>query len=907
MKSKFVKIAALGLSLAVAASTASLFTGCIPGVKTDYSQKVLKVNLDSEGRLYWRNNTELKCNIGYETKNDTAISFSTQNNLTNTGAEVTLPDGKVYTDGDLKPAWSALEEKLKLKLTDSYVPLKSDASINSLITDEDDEKIYRDENGNLVSDEANCLWDFDIITGSCAAIQNVQGVSDKAKFLDLSLYLDYMPNYREFLNRNPLIYLSLVTDTKTGAMYYAPYFDGNDDVEKYTIIQKSWAEKLLDAEDYDAVETKSFKQQADAKNAAQTSISTKSSQTGDNVVIDGTASSITSFMGTSGRWQIDVIDPSDSRMSKVVKVTVNYDNALRAARDDEQSPLYQAILEAAGKPYSGESGNIVDLQNFVINETHGEVKGAQLLKILQNYIDVTYTSSRDNQPFYSQKGLKRSDIFCGASAAWDVDILAAFGRCVVTCMELLGDSVSQMQTESELYAFGGRSSFTQRIADMYAFAGELYGVRGLESRYEFTYINEEGKVCDARENPAAWEAMNNLSRFAREGLMYTGDAVGTDRSVYSTKSTNRGPVYFLEHDYVQTQTLYQMRLEEDVAKGTYQIQDDYNFSPIITAVSRWNDGNQRIMRFTESWRSVKNTGFCVPYQSVSDNPERLSAILAFIDYFFSEDGQILMTYGPQSTNGNENPNGWWYAEEDTTADLTDNRKFRKISDATYYLDAQYQSLDGTCFVYEGKVYKGLDYAGRSIPILTDDNINCFKGKTFGGDHTIGAYTLNYTDYARKVIGSALPIGNKDQGFEYQCTSQCGLEGASIVDAAINKAGIIKHTYLQVDNPEHNLWYVIMPTLLPLSSEASEFLKGDNQKAIDALFVNNSSTPRNSFVRVMYNGFSNGTFDGSASMPSNAEGVLALLEDLDMSARTGYVDEAWQRLYLYYDANIKDKV
>ena len=913
MKNKLKKIASIGIAAALSATPALLLTGCNAGVTTNYSQQVLTPNLDSEGRLYWRNRVDLHCNIGYETSSDTAISFTSQNTLTaRQDYEVTLPDGNTYRQGDLKPAWQALEDKLRVNLIDKYVPAKSDDSISKLISEPNDERLYTDGNGNLVSDDSYCLWDFDIITGSCAAIQAMQTSSGEAKFLDLSLYLDYMPNYKAFLEENPIIYMSLTTDTDTGAMYYAPYFDGNDDVEKYVIAQKSWAKKLLDevdfSEEYDYERDASskFSEQAKVKNDSAGSISTKSGQEGDNVVIDGTKPSVQSFMGKRDSWQIDVIDPADARMTRTVKVTVNYENALTAATTAGEE-LYEDILSAAGKPYDGDSGNIVDLQNFVITETGGEVKGKQLLKMLCDYIDVVYTN-RNGDSFYSQEGLSRSDVFCGASAAWDVDLLAAMSRCVVTCTDILGDagSISSLQGLSDVYAFGGRSSFTQRIADMYAFAGELYGVRGLESRYEFTYIDENGKIKDARENEATWDALNRLSAFAKEGLMYTGDVPGTDRSVFTTNTANRGPVYFMEHDYVQTQTLYQMRLDPEIAVGTYDIPADYEFSPILTPVSRWNDGANKIMRFTESWRSVKNTGFCIPYQSVSNSPERLSAVLAFIDFMFSKDGQILMSYGPKSAD-NINPDGWWYANEVPEADLNDTRKFHKIADETNYLDAQYESMDGSCFVYEGKVYEGLDYAGRSIPIMTDDNLNCFKGKAFADGNTIGAYTLNYTNYARKVIGSALPIGNKDQGFEYQCTADCGLDGASIVDAAINKAGIIKHVYQQVDNPEGNPWYIIVPTLLPLSADASTLLASDNQKAIADLFPNSSSAPRNAFVRVLYNGYSNGTIDGSEAMPESGAKIVEKLQSLGIAERTASVDEAWERLYAYYENTIKAKM
>ena len=82
MKSKYKRIAAVSVALTLAAAPMAIIAGCTPGVTTNYSQQLLTPNLDSEGRLYWRNKVDLYCNIGYETSTDTAISFSSQNTLT---------------------------------------------------------------------------------------------------------------------------------------------------------------------------------------------------------------------------------------------------------------------------------------------------------------------------------------------------------------------------------------------------------------------------------------------------------------------------------------------------------------------------------------------------------------------------------------------------------------------------------------------------------------------------------------------------------------------------------------------------------------------------------------------------------------------------------------------------------
>ena len=72
---------------------------------------------------------------------------------------------------------------------------------------------------------------------------------------------------------------------------------------------------------------------------------------------------ITPYMGTTGSWTIDTTNPG--KTSNTLTLTVSYADALSAAKN-ASSGLGKAIADAAGKAYTGDSGNIVDLQNFAI-------------------------------------------------------------------------------------------------------------------------------------------------------------------------------------------------------------------------------------------------------------------------------------------------------------------------------------------------------------------------------------------------------------------------------------------------------------------------------------------------------------------------------------------------------------
>jgi putative aldouronate transport system substrate-binding protein len=862
---KTMKIAAIAVSAIMAGTMALSIAGC-----SDKKSSTLDVKVDDNGNLTWASTTTLNLNVGNQnSSNPMGISYRS----TEISGSTVLPDGNTYTSGDLKPAWAELSKQLKLNLADKFQNLGSDKQITTPITSKN-------------------ISDYDVITGSLSAINE-----NSDQFLNLADYLDYMPNYKAFLEANPVTKYSL-TGTAKGAMYAAPYFDGNDDIEKYSMVNYLWVYDILD-NDMTGKYATTFKAQAEAKATAVGAV--------------GTQASAESFMGKTGSYTIETTDPSDA--TKTVTVKVDYDAALAAAKD-ANTGLGGAIAAAAGKTYAGTSGNIVDLQNFAINEKAGEVTGIQLATILREYIKVAYTSN--GSQFYSST--KLSDVFCSQSAAWDVDLLVGISRCVVTCGV---DLTSSVDSAANIYALSGRQTTTQRRVDLMALAGELYGVRGMESRYEYTYFDKDGNLLDARSDENSYEMMNNLSKLTKEGLVNIGtttsktttDANGKETTTVSATSVSTkasGTQVFMLHDYAQTQTKDGLTSITDTSK--------YNFAPIVNAISNWdtnNDGTaDTIMRFTESWRSVKNTGFAVPLASVQNDSEKLAAVLGFIDYLFSNDGQILMTYGPQSTNGDTNPNGWWYATEATSASLA--TVATKVTDATLYAPAQYEvksEYKSQYFVYNGKVYTGTSYNGTQVPTITTLNQQFYLGK----EVTIGTTTIkqndgnvkvnaagNYTNYARNVIGSTLPIGNKNQGYEYQATAKCAITGAAIVSTALLN-GTLKHVKLTLDSND-TYWYMIAPTALPLNGNQRTTLKGDAQTLISGTyFLNSSSTDQitNVYIDLLYYGFnSSNNLCGQSSLGTyttynSGKALVELLASKGLTDRISISQTAWKSLKTLY--------
>ena len=900
--SKTKKIAAAVVSIVLASTMIVSLAACKDNKKPSLnaSQGVLEVSTDANGALSYGDDIALNMNVGYKAEYGYITYREKQ------VSESFELFGKTYNRGQLKPAWQELSDTLGIDFNDAYQQLDAEDQIN---------------------DTTNYSR-YDMITGQADTIVQ-KATSNSSQYIDLSLYMDYMPNYKAFLEENPIVQMSIVSDTSTGAMYYAPYFDGNDDIEKYELAQLQWVERLLDTTD--AGENTTFTASVSAKKTASIDGDTIRGEVG-----DGKTASVKSFMGTTGEWWVNTTNVAASQLNadgtlgssadtkQITKVVVSYDDALAAAKNNT-TELGKAVVAAGVKDASKlTSGNIVDLQNQAINDTQGAVTGAQLLNMLRAYIDVAY-QKEDGSKFYAT----RSDVFNGYNAAWDADLLVALSRCIVTNTGLL-DTKTEAQN---IFAIIGRENKTQRQNDLVSLAGELYGVRGLTPRYQWTYIDSEGKINDSRNDVDMWEALDRLNEMVEEGLLYTGTKHAAGASSYYKADS---PESFMIYDYVQTQTA-NGGFELELGTDNLKLPEGYNFTAINTPVSKWNDGTtndanysylngEKVMRFTESWRSVKNTGFCLPRANYEGNPQKLAAALKFIDYLFSNDGQILMTYGPQSENNNisgsaptftSTATGFWYGNKVTNVNVADVAYKPEGSDQ-YTVNAE---NEGNYFIYKNEVYTGTYYKGEQCPTMTDANLQLYYGRTVNGvvlsndsKATTGTvqganYVCSYTNYARGIIGSALPIGNKLQSFEYQGTATMGMIGADKVSANLVN-GTISHVYLSPDNAKNSYWYTIVPTTLPYTTDVSQQISADFASVDSNLFAN-SSAADNILIDVIRFGLDGtGKCTGytmtDETIPNSAAGMVTLINNKynTMDRYEGYMQTAWTAILAFYNDYIK---
>ncbi|MCR5297617.1 MAG: hypothetical protein K6E17_09430 [Clostridiales bacterium] len=586
--------------------------------------------------------TTLRMAVGYNSAK-TGIVFDAEV----AGEGVTLADGVTYTAGSLKPTWVALEEILGVKFESKY-------------------------QGNSAKDEfaywKDQLAEVDMVSGTASLLSE----NGPDLLINLAEYLDVMPNFKAYLEANPIVRLSITGDTETGAIYFSPYFDGVNDIERMPLMRVDWVTKLLDGEGAFA---------ADASN-----------ETAEPVYQP--------YMPTEGKVVIDVVTLDGTAVETIAK---DYDAA----------------------------GNIVAKMNAA-----GKMSGVEAVNMLRTYIDEAYNG------YY---GTERSNLFIGQNAAWDADELVALLRCVVANPQTLNG------TEQVEGLFSREDNNNQRRIDLFRFAGHLFGIRGLESRQDYLYVGTDGNLHDARQEAVAYEAMGYMNAMAQEGLIAASFINGEELSSSKYLENDAG---FMSYDYNQTQTA--------LNATKLQNEEGEKYMAVMVPVAKWYDGTEGgvFMRFTESWRSVKTDGWAISKAGVAGNDDKLNAALALIDYAYSEEGQILMSYGPKA------------------------------------------------FIKEGETFL---FNGKEMPVIADATYEELWKLTGG----------NYTNYARQYLGSTLSFA-KSQAFEYQCTHEIGKEGAGRISTAIG-LGTIKHPELALtENPWYTSVPTVLPTTADEKKELSTY-------------------------------------------------------------------------------------
>ena len=251
----------------------------------------------ASAELSFEEGTLLRMGTGYNNAK-TGLTFDPEV----AGEGITLADGKTYNSGDLKPTWVAVQDKLGVKF----------------------ESVYQ---GNSATKEFDYwkekMGDVDMLSGTAAKLSEA---GEAGLVVNIADYLDDMPNFKAYLEANPIVRLSITGNTDTGAIYFSPYFDGVNDIERMPLMRVDWVAKLLNGEGEFTAEA--------CKNLA--------------------APVYQPYMPTEGSVSIDVVPPDGTAVETITK---DYDKG----------------------------GNIVAKMNEA-----GEIDGVTAVNMLRTYIDEAY-------------------------------------------------------------------------------------------------------------------------------------------------------------------------------------------------------------------------------------------------------------------------------------------------------------------------------------------------------------------------------------------------------------------------------------------------------------------------------------------------------------------------------------
>lgn len=253
--------------------------------------------VSAENGLDYAQGTVLRMATGYNNAK-TGLFF----NAEVAGEGITLADGVTYHSGDLKPTWVEVQNVLGVTFEDKY-------------------------QGNSAAKEfeywKDRLSEVDMVSGTAVLLSEY---GETGALVNIAEYLDKMPNFKAYLEENPIVRLSITGNTTTGAIYFSPYFDGVNDIERMPLMRTDWVQKLLDGEG-------AFEAPA-CNNTAEPAYEP--------------------YMPLEGTVDVDVVTPDGTAVETITK---NYDAA----------------------------GNIVAKMNEA-----GSISGVEAVNMLRSYIDQAY-------------------------------------------------------------------------------------------------------------------------------------------------------------------------------------------------------------------------------------------------------------------------------------------------------------------------------------------------------------------------------------------------------------------------------------------------------------------------------------------------------------------------------------
>ena len=443
------------------------------------------------------------------------------------------------------------------------------------------------QSGFKTTNENNEGQDIDLYQNTTANINKMGAAGECLNLLD---YLDYMPNFKAYLDANPVIEDQMTVD---GKIFYTPYMDGSNYYERMFQMDAAMTKKLLDH----------------GKDAGfDTASATDSNR------INFAANKVKPFIHDTKNYATDNFK---------VKICVNGEAKTVEVKQTD---------------------NIIAQQNALLADT--SKTGADLAKQFIDYLNAAYGNIEVNgTKVYSTL----SKVFVGESAIYNTDDLIALFRVFRANPDYISDNKN-----ASIYPFQIRTSENNRVENVLSLTGNLFGVQGLNSEHDRLFFTTDGFWADAATEQQSYDALARMNALYQEGLILQGfqqgskTPWGTNAFQRNTTSATYG---LMLNDYTAVPSKMNAVDANGVGTSTNADYTPSELQPILAPITWWaTDGfthaqtldtkdGKTLTRFYEEIRSLKDESWCVP--SNSDN--KLAAV-KLMDYLMNKKGQVYFDF-----------------------------------------------------------------------------------------------------------------------------------------------------------------------------------------------------------------------------------------------------------------------
>jgi len=493
--------------------------------------------------------------------------------------------GELLNQGALLPTWKYYQSQLKTTIRDA-----------ANYSDAKDDGTYTTAKNNNFKSLSDNTQEMDLFYNTTS---NMKKMFNDGEATNLMPYIKAgkMPYFEDFLKNNDYIRQMIAVNygTEEEAIYYTPYFDGYNAIERMLIMDTAMTKTVLDAESFNDFDTTT-----NGSGAAENTLQAPKYQP---------------FMDAEFNL------PADENFT--VNVSVN-------------GELQQITLN--------KRENIIKAQNALLAKgCTGKELAEQLAAYIKDVFADGFTKGIYTNP---------SDVYVSESAAYNADELIALMRVIkANPGKITGDK------DAEIEILCPRGQDNGRVENMADFMS-IWGVQGLDGEDSMLYFDAEGKLSDAGSTKGTYDGLNLLSQIYDEGLVlenfYIKGSLGKTGYLnkYFGKTSDDGGYGFMLYDFSASTTAMNTKDEDGVGTadskraGNFKDTSYTGLMPVVTPLSYWQDKvadnetdladhtNKTLKRYAESNRALKGNSWCIP--SNSDNKERAAMLM---DFLFSAEGK----------------------------------------------------------------------------------------------------------------------------------------------------------------------------------------------------------------------------------------------------------------------------